>query len=260
MEELSREWVGPLALWISREHRFGTDAFLLSDFAGARRGERACDLCAGCGIVPLLWFREEPFPRAAWGVELLEEPFRLMERTLGENPGLAGRFFPVHRDLRQLEGVLPAGSMDLVTCNPPYNPPGRGIPAGTSHRRTARHQEDCSPEELAGAAARLLRFGGRFCLCGRPQYLPGVMEALRGAGLEPKRLRLVQKLADTPPWLFLLEARRGGKPFLQVEAPLLMERPQGGFSPEVLRIYGKAPPAAAGMDSEKPAAAERSDP
>ena len=65
------------------------------------------------------------------------------------------------------------------------------------------------------------------------------MEALRGAGLEPKRLRLVQKLANTPPWLFLLEGRKGGKPFLQVEAPLLMEDSGGGFTREVLAIYGK---------------------
>jgi tRNA1Val (adenine37-N6)-methyltransferase len=242
LEELSLERIGSLGLWISREHRFGTDAFLLADFARVRQGERACDLCSGCGILPVLWFREEPFPQAAWGVELMEEPFRLMERTLGENPSLSGRFFPLLRDLRDLTGVLPAGTMDLVTCNPPYTPPGRGIPPHTPGRLTARHQGECPLPELARSAARLLRFGGRFCLCGRPQYLPDAMEALRGAGLEPKRLRLVQKLADTPPWLFLLEGRRGGKPFLQVEAPLLMESPQGGFTPEVLKIYGKEIP------------------
>ncbi len=45
--ELTFEEIGPLRLCISKEHRFGTDAFLLADFAQARRGDRACDL--GCG-------------------------------------------------------------------------------------------------------------------------------------------------------------------------------------------------------------------
>ena len=45
--ELTFEEIGPLRLCISKEHRFGTDAFLLADFAQARRGDRACDLCSG---------------------------------------------------------------------------------------------------------------------------------------------------------------------------------------------------------------------
>ena len=56
--------------------------------------------------------------------------------------------------------------------------------------------------------------------------------------LEPKRLRLVQQRPDSAPWLFLLEAKKGSRPFLQVEAPLIIEG-EGGFSPEMLRIYGK---------------------
>ena len=237
MEELSREWVGPLALWISREHRFGTDAFLLSDFAGARRGERACDLCAGCGIVPLLWFREEPFPRAAWGVELLEEPFRLMERTLGENPGLAGRFFPVHRDLRQLEGILPAGGMDYVVSNPPYFPPGSGGTPPDAARRAARAEDSCSLADICAAASRLLRWGGRFALVHRPERLCDLMVTLRQWGLEPKRLRLVQHTASAAPSLVLVESRRGGKPSLAVEPPLVLRDPEGRETPEVRAAY-----------------------
>ena len=40
---------------ISRAHRFGTDAMLLSGFARPRRAETAVDLCSGCGIVALRW-------------------------------------------------------------------------------------------------------------------------------------------------------------------------------------------------------------
>lgn len=211
--ELTFEEIGPLRLCISKEHRFGTDAFLLADFAQVRRGDRACDLCSGCGIIPILWLRrEERRPAVVYGVELLEQAAKQMDITCREN-GLEKIFIPLCRDLRELEKEdIPPASLDVVACTLP---------------------------DIAKTAARLLKFGGRLCLCGRPQFLPDTMEALRQEGLEPKRLRFVQKLGDKPPWLFLLEGRKGGKPFLQVEAPLLMERPEGGFSPEVLALYGK---------------------
>lgn len=238
MEQFSFETIGPLRICISREHRFGTDAFLLADFSRVRRGDRACDLCSGCGIIPVLWLRNEPRPIVAYAVELLKQPVAQMNLTVREN-ALENRLVPIHRDLRELDGEIPPGSIDLVTCNPPYFRSGTGAPAQTLHRLAARHEVACDLPAIAKAAARLLRYGGRFCLCGRPQRLADAMESLREAGLEPKRLRLVQKHADTPPWLFLLEGRKGGKPSLRVEAPLLMENPGGGFTREVLEIYGK---------------------
>lgn len=234
------ESIPPFRLCISREHRFGTDAFLLARFAAPKKGDRrACDLCSGCGVIPLLWLRRENPPALVYAVEILEQPIAQLRRTVEEN-GLQGVLLPLHRDLRELApGDIPTGSLDLVACNPPYYPPGTGAVSRSPHRLSARHQVSCGLRDAAAAAARLLRYGGRFCLCGRPGQLPDAMEALRKNGLEPKRLRLVQKLADTPPWLFLLEGRKGGRPSLKVEAPLLMELPAGGFTPEVLSIYGK---------------------
>ena len=86
-------------------------------------------------------------------------------------------------------------------------------------------------------AARLLRYGGRFCLCQRPERLCDVFCAMRESGIEPKRLRMVQKRPDTAPWLALIEGRRGGRPFLTVEPPLMVQDDAGGFSPEMRRIY-----------------------
>lgn len=234
------EEIPPFRLCVSREHRFGTDAFLLAGFSRPRQGEKVCDLCSGCGIIPILWLRrEERRPAVVYGVELLEQAAKQMDITCREN-GLEKIFIPLCRDLRELDKEdIPPASLDVVACNPPYTLPGRGIPAQSPHRLAARHQVACTLPDIAKTAARLLKFGGRLCLCGRPQFLPDTMEALRQEGLEPKRLRFVQKLGDKPPWLFLLEGRKGGKPFLQVEAPLLMERPEGGFSPEVLALYGK---------------------
>ena len=150
--ELTFEEIGPLRLCISKEHRFGTDAFLLADFAQARRGDRACDLCSGCGIIPILWLRrEERRPAVVYGVELLEQAAKQMDITCREN-GLEKIFIPLCRDLRELDREdIPPASLDVVACNPPYTLPGRGIPAQSPHRLAARHQVGgCSSPSLWG--------------------------------------------------------------------------------------------------------------
>lgn len=223
---------------VSAAHKFGTDAFLLSDFASPRRKDTACDLCAGCGIVPALWFRrEETAPARAYAVELQEQAAQQLEITAREG-GYGGRLIPLHADLRVLRGKLEAGAFDLVTCNPPYKAAGAGIPSENRAELIARHETECTLSDVCAAAAYLLRYGGRFCVCHRPERLADLLCEMRAHGLEPKRLRFVHQRPDSAPWLVLAEGRRGGKPFLQVEPPLLVEG-EGGFSPEVLRIYLK---------------------
>ena len=43
---------------VSPHHTFGTDAVLLSNFASARKKEKAVDLGTGCGIIPFLMLRD----------------------------------------------------------------------------------------------------------------------------------------------------------------------------------------------------------
>lgn len=230
---------GGVRLWVTKAHKFGTDAFLLSDFAAPRGTDRAADLGSGCGIVPALWFRRtETAPCEAVAVELQEGACAQMERSLSEGGLPAGRFVPLHADLRELRGRLPAGGYDLVTCNPPYTGPGGGLLSEPPARRIARHETACTLADVAAAAKYLLRYGGRFCLCHRPERLADIVCTLREAGLEPKRLRLVQQRPESAPWLALVEGRRGGRPGLRVEPPLVVEG-EGGFSPEMLRIYQK---------------------
>lgn len=228
-----------LKICVTPDHKFGTDAFLLSDFAAPRRRDIACDLGTGCGIIPALWFRrEETSPKIAYAVELQQKAAEQLAVTLREGGIPEGRLVPVHADLRDLRGRLPAGSIDVVTCNPPYKTAGTGIMSETAADRIARHETMCSIEDVCAAARYLLKFGGKICICQRPERLADVIAAMRHEKLEPKRLRFVQQKPDTPPWLFLLEGRRGGKPFLQVDAPLVIEG-EGGFSTELLRIYQK---------------------
>ena len=210
------EQLGPeLGVYTSPAHRITTDGLLLSEFAAPRREERACDLGSGCGIVAARWFLSpQSAPVRVDAVELQPEGVALMARAVAEGWLPAGRFFPVAADLRQLS--LPAGAYGLVVCNPPYFPVGMGRDTASPTRQLARQEAACTLEEVCRAAARLLKTGGRFCLCLPPRRLAEALALLEGAGISPKRLQLVQHRPGRAPFLVLLEGRRGGRPGLEV--------------------------------------------
>lgn len=203
-------------VYVSGGCSFGADALLLADFAAPCGRERVCDLGTGCGVLPLLWCARAASPELV-GVERQPEAARLAAASVERN-GLAGRVRILEADWRALSGRLPRDGFDMVTCNPPYFSPGSGKTCPDESRRLARHED--TPRllwELAAAAAGLLRNGGRFALCHRPERLCDVLSALREAGLEPKRLRLIHEAGQSEPWLLLCEAKKDGRPGLRIE-------------------------------------------
>ena len=86
------------------------------------------------------------------------------------------------------------------------------------------------------SAEKLLKFGGRLCVCNRPERLSDVIFAMKSHNIEPKRLRMVSKGPEEAPWLFLIEGKKGSKPFMKIEPPLYI-RSGDGFSEELQMIY-----------------------
>lgn len=248
-QEISREELqNGTAVFVSRAHRFGTDAMLLSHFCRVHRAERAADLGSGCGIIPLRW-HDAGHRGDALAVELQPEAADLLCRGLaephpatGEQPGR--HVTALCADLRDVDwaAVKNAGRFDVVCCNPPYFT--GGFVSQKPGRAAARHQLACTTADVARAAAALLRDGGRLCVCGRPAMLGQTMADCVAAGLQPKRLRFVRQRAESGclPWLFLLDSRKAGGVGLAMEPDLIMEAADGGFSAEVLAIYGKTAP------------------
>jgi len=217
----------------SSDHRFGTDAFLLADFSGYRQKDVVCDLGTGCGIIPLIMQKKMP-PVVTYAVDIQEgaiEQLRLgLERS--ETTGIV----PVCADLRELWDDAPLDRCDLVTCNPPYKAANAGFESVIDAQKIARHEIMCDIDDVCRAAERLLKFGGRLCVCNRPERLADVISAMKNHNIEPKRIRFVSKTPDDAPWLFLIEGKKGSKPFMKVEKQLYI-RNGDGFSDELKKIY-----------------------
>lgn len=213
----------------------GTDSFLLSALPRLKAGMRVCDLGCGTGLLGLLLLQRRQ-DLLVTGVELDGHAAALAQRAAAEN-GLTERLQVLHGDLRSIRSLLPAGAFDLVVCNPPYYAPGGGKLTQRDALRAARAELSCTVEDVCAAAAYLLRWGGSFCVVHKPERLTDLLCALRGAALEPKRLRFVCPRPGTAPSLFLLEGRRGGKPGLEIPAPLVLSREDGTPTAELDAIY-----------------------
>ena len=216
---------------ISSEHRFGTDAFLLADFASPRHKDCVCDYCAGCGIVAFLMIRDFQ-PKYVAALEIQQQAVEQMNISYDRKSTL--HIDIIHGDLKDFRGEK---EFDLITCNPPYKINNTGIKNSSDAAAIARHEIMCTIDDVCQSAARNLKFGGRLCLCNRPERLCDVLYAMRKNGIEPKRLRTVQKTPFDPPWLILVEGCKGGKPFMTIEPPLYTSDGNGGYSAEMKRIY-----------------------
>ncbi len=196
---------------------FGTDSILLSSFAAQKQFYTAVDLCCGTGILPIL-LASNPHARKIYGVEISKSCTDLANKSVEWN-GLQDRVIILQEDLKQTS--LPTGKFDLVTANPPYFLPGTGKPARDGVE-SSRREGACTFFDVACAAARLLRFGGRFCFVFKPERLAETMTVCSRLQMEPKVLRLVYPKKDKSPELFLMECKKGAAPGLKCDPPFIL--------------------------------------
>ncbi len=228
---------GDTKVLVSDTHKFGTDALLLAHFSAPAHGECVCELGTGCGAISLRLCAEGS-PAAVHGVDIAAEAIALACRSATAFVGKPTPTFAV-ADWAVPASIASAGSFRRVVCNPPYFPPDSGGVSDDAATRRARHELPTTLTDVCRAAAWLLQYGGRFCLCHRPERLAAVLAALTAHGLEPKRLQAVQQTSDSAPWLFLLEARKGGHAGLAWEAPLILRNANGTPSAAYREIYGE---------------------
>ena len=215
---------------------FGMDAVLLSGFVKARRGDELLDLGTGTGILPLLLSAKTQCAHLT-GLEIQEESADMARRSVALNH-LEEKISIVTGDMKEAGTIFAPASFDCITCNPPYMIGKHGIQNPEAPKAIARHEILCTFEDVAAAAEKLLKSGGKFFLVHRPFRLAEIIVTLTKHRLEPKRMRLVYPFADKEPNMVLIEAVSGGNSRMTVEAPLILFEAPGVYSQEIKRDFG----------------------
>lgn len=192
---------------------FTSDAVLLSRFARAKKSEVAADFCSGSGIVGLHFYAlNKRVIKSVTLFEMQNELHSLAEESIAYN-GLSEAITAVNTRVQDISKEY-TEKFSLVLCNPPYFKDER-TDGEYDKIKACRNEITVDFGEIAAAAARTLRFGGRFCFAHIPERLPEIFLTLAKNKLEPKRLTLA--LGGGKIYLALIEAVKGGKPGLKIE-------------------------------------------
>lgn len=215
---------------------FGMDAVLLSGFAKVKPEEKAIDLGTGTGIIPILLEAKNQGMHYT-GLEIQEEVADMAARSVALNH-LEDKITIVRGDIKEASRLFGAASFDVVTSNPPYMNDAHGLKNPDLPKAISRHEVLCTLEDVAREAAKLLRPGGRFYLVHRPHRLIEIITALKSVGMEPKRMKMVHPFVDKEANMVLIEAVRGGRSMIKVEAPVIVYKEPGVYTDEIYTIYG----------------------
>ena len=222
-------------------YRVNVDALLLGAcaagvlIAGAPRPPRsararhAVDLGAGVGAVGLTLFHLGAATRVTF-VELDETLARLATENAEEN-GWADRARVIHADAADAAKELRAEA-DLVVCNPPYVPPGRGR-APADRVRSAKYGD---LETFIEAARKIAGRRARVCFVYPAIEATTLLASLRASGLEPKRLRTVHGRPADKARVVLVESVAGKPGGLSVEPPFVETDARGARSAELAEL------------------------
>ena len=215
---------------------FGMDAVLLSGFAQVKEGEVAVDLGTGTGIIPIL-LEAKTKGKHFTGLEIQEEVTEMAGRSVRLNQ-LENRVDIVRGDIKEASRLFGKASFDVVTSNPPYMNDNHGLKNPDLPKAIARHEVFCTLDDVCREASLLLKSGGRFYMVHRPHRLVEIITALKTYKLEPKRMKLVHPFADKEANMVLIEAVRGGKSMMKVEAPIIVYKEPGVYTQEIYDVYG----------------------
>ena len=141
-------------------------------------------------------------------------------------------------DIKEAGQLFALASFDVITANPPYMNDAHGLKNPDMPKAIARHEVLCTLEDVVVAGAKLLKPGGRFYMVHRPHRLIEIITVLKEYKLEPKRMKLVHPFIDRDANMVLIEAVRGGRSMIKVEAPIVVYKEPGVYTDEIYDIYG----------------------
>lgn len=215
---------------------FGMDAVLLSGFAEARENERVLDLGTGTGIIPIL-MEAKTNAKELYGLEIQPEVADMARRSVILN-NLTEKVHIVEGDIKEASALFGRASFDVVTSNPPYMEYHGGLKNPDKSKAISRHEVLCSLDDVIREATAVLKPGGRMYMVHRPFRMTDIFETMKRYRLEPKRIKMVHPFIDKEANMVLIEAVRGGKSMVKIEAPIIVYKEQGVYTDEIYDIYG----------------------
>lgn len=226
---------GRLRLLQSRRgYRVAIDAVLLAAAVAAAPGERVLDLGAGVGSVGLCLARRVP-DCTILGIELQPALAQLAERNATRN-GLSDRVRTIVHDIaRPLPDTF--ALFDHVVTNPPYLAAAVADPSPDPSKALATVESSAGLAGWLEVATGALKPAGTLTMIHRSDRLEEIAIHLTRLGCGAITIKRLPPAARVLVW-----ARRSTVPSVSQSPPLVLHRPEGGYTEAAEAILRHAAP------------------
>lgn len=212
-------------------YRFSVDSIILANFVKLKTLDNVADLGAGTGIIGMIIAKRYPAGKIKL-IEIQQELVELAKKNIELND-LTERVEILCIDAKNFTEE----NYDLIITNPPFRRPGTGRISPKEEKALARHEFSLSLEDIAKVAKKSLKHKGRLYMIHLSERLSDIVRVLTKYSLEVKRLRFVHSRITTEAKMVLIEAVKGGKPYLKVAPPLFIYKKNSEYSDEMKEIY-----------------------
>ena len=213
---------------------FGIDSVLLANFVSSNSSKNVVvDLCSGTGVISVILTQKKKLHKI-YAVELQDEMYNLLKRNIKLN-NLKDCIYPFKANIKD---YYLDKKVDIVVCNPPYKEIGTGIKNENTVKYIARHEKECTLEDVFKCSSKILKQKGKLYLVHKPQRLVDLISLARKYNLEAKNIRFVYPKFNSSASIVLVEYVFCGGNEINVLPPLIEYDEFGNYTEEILDIYG----------------------
>ncbi len=213
---------------------FGIDSVLLANFVSSNSSKNVVvDLCSGTGVISVILTQKKKLHKI-YAVELQDEMYNLLKRNIKLN-NLEDCIYPFKANIKD---YYLDKKVDIVVCNPPYKEIGTGIKNENTVKYIARHEKECTLEDVFKCSSKILKQKGKLYLVHKPQRLVDLIFLARKYNLEAKNIRFVYPKLNSSASIVLVEYVFCGGNEINVLPPLIEYDEFGNYTEEILDIYG----------------------
>ena len=217
---------------------FSIDSLLISEFVNIQKNtKKILDLGTGNAAIPL--FLSKKTSAKIYGIEIQEISYKLALRNININD-LNEQIYIIYDNMKNYLNYFNMGSFDIVISNPPFFRINENTNFLNNLKQLsiARHEIEINLEELIKIASELVKDRGYFYLVHRADRLSEILNNLIKYRFEAKKIKFCYTTKYKNAKIVLIEAIKNGKPGLTILPPLIINKENGEYTDEILKMFG----------------------
>ena len=216
---------------------FSIDSLLISEFVNIQKNtKKILDLGTGNAAIPL--FLSKKTSAKIYGIEIQEVSYNLALRNININ-SLNEQIYIIYDNMKNYSKYFNSGSFDIIISNPPFFKINENTNFLNELKQLsiARHEVEINLEELVKIASELVKDRGYFYLVHRADRLSEILNNLLNYRFEAKKIKFCYTTKYKNAKIVLIEAIKNGKPGLTILPPLIINKENGEYTDEILKMF-----------------------